>query len=70
MSISQISQRINQSFRTLSQSWQRTCEYWQDSEQRKFHQEYWQPIETTLTNFMTSFNDLENTIQQAKKEIN
>lgn len=69
MSISQNSQSINQSFRNLNRSWQTTSEYWQDSEQRKFHHEYWQPIETTLSNFMTSLNDLENTIQKAKKEI-
>lgn len=69
MSNTSSSINIEQSFRNLRRSWKTTSESWQDSEQRKFDRDYWQPLESTISNFINNLTDLESTLQQARREI-
>ncbi|MBI3739515.1 MAG: hypothetical protein HY258_10760 [Chloroflexi bacterium] len=61
--------QLDSAFRSLAQRWADTKTVWDDSVQRDFEKEYWEPLEAQIRSTQQEMERLAQVIAQAQRNV-
>lgn len=69
MSISSSQEQILREWAALRAQWRTTSSLWNDAVKVQFENQYWQPLENTMPQYLESLKQLASVIEQAKRIV-